>query len=92
MSIVCKVKSEKDATDSEEIEGIILPSRLSEFHTFEKLYVNGAFSDYTVTAERKNFRLHKCILSCFEAMLRNDMKEKHENAVVIKDVKYKIRQ
>lgn len=65
--------------------------RANEFDRFEKLLTSGVMSDVIIQAEGKNYHLHKCILiTCsdvFDAMFRNDMKEKHQNLVEIKDIK-----
>lgn len=72
-------------------------SREKEFDSFERLFINKDFSDVTVnlTAEKKSFKLHKCILSTrstvFETIFKN-MKDKNQAIVQIKDVKYDILQ
>lgn len=97
LTVLCKVMLEQDMIeDEEEVLKKETSNRLQEFDTFEKLFSNKAFSDVTITAKGKNFKLHKCILSTrssvFEAMFRNDMKERNQNTVEIKDIKYKILQ
>lgn len=68
--------------------------RLQHFDKFEKLLENREISDVTVKCNGKSFYLHKSVLttssSVFDAMFKNDMKEKNQNIVEVKDVKPEI--
>lgn len=65
--------------------------RLVEFDVFERILKSENYSDFTLTVGDATFPVHKCILAAkspvFAAMFANDMKEKKENVVEIKDVK-----
>lgn len=68
--------------------------RFDKLDRFEILLKDEEYSDVTVTAEGKSFYLHKWMLSAhssvFQAMFKNDMKEKFENKVEINDIKYEV--
>lgn len=70
-------------------------TRVNEFDDFEKLLLNGKFSDLTViSADGKNLNVHKSILTSrspvFDAMFEHDMSEKIENVIKIEDIEYKV--
>lgn len=76
-----------------EMENKIL-NKLKLSNDFEQLLTNQEFSDVIITAEGKNFYLHKCILTArstyFQGMFKHDMKEKIQNAVEIEETKYEV--
>lgn len=94
--IVCKIILDKeDAPEKEVLKKFKRNSdRLNKLDRMERLLTNGEFSDLTVTSEGKSFYLHKCLLTVnsvvFEAMFKNDMKEKNQNRVEIEDIKYDV--
>lgn len=96
-SILCKII----VKDEIKLEEVKMPCsnnicRFKEFDSFEKLLTNEEFSDITIVAEGKSFKLHKCILSTrsnvFEAMFRNDMVEKNQGTVQIEDIRHEVLQ
>lgn len=98
LTILCKVILEENAeikNESEKQIGKYL-DRLKEFDSFEKLLNSKEFSDVTVTSRGKIFYLHKNILvarsDVFEAMFRNDCREKNKNIVEIDDIRYEVLQ
>lgn len=97
-TIMCKIITSKNEVmlQQAETEDKKNSFSLNQFGRYEDLLNNKELSDITVTAEGKNFYLHKCILrsSCdvFDVMLKNDMKEKNQNLVEIEDIKYDILQ
>lgn len=92
-TILCKIVTKDDKTFSESSDNTKL-HQLQQFHKIKKLFTSGDHSDITISAEGKNFYLHKCILSInspvFEAMFVHDMLERNSNVVEIKDVKYDV--
>ena len=60
--------------------------------SMEDLLKTGLFSDLTVVVDGKKIMLHKAIVSArseyFEAMLKNDFKEKAESLIEIKECSY----
>lgn len=61
----------------------------------EELFTNKQFSDVTITAEKKEFHLHKCILisrsPAFKAMFSHDIKE-NQSTIKIDDIKHEVLQ
>ena len=57
---------------------------------FGAIFLNGRFSDFTVTCQGRQFKCHKSILaqrsSYFDAMLSHDMVESRENKVDLVDL------
>lgn len=90
--ILCKIKVNNNIeVDNQHSEK---SSPVENHDSLEKLFTSQDFSDVTVIAKNKSLKLHKCILSTrstvFEAMFKNDMKEKKQNTVEIKDIRYKV--
>lgn len=97
LTILCYIVVEEKTLMSEiEVQDQKNSWRLKEFDKFEELLNDKDFSDVTITAQGKNFYLHKCILSVnsvvFKAMFTNNMKEKIESVVTIEDISYEILQ
>lgn len=69
-------------------------SRVEESDRFKRLFTSQEFSDVTVTADGRNFFLHKCLLATssdvFQAMFTTDMIEKNQNTVEITDIRCEI--
>lgn len=97
LTVLCTIIV-KEATNKENKEDIHSTkknaTKLKILDDYEKVFSNEEFSDVTITAEGKSFHLHKCILTArstfFEGMFRNDMKEKIENKIEIKDIRYEV--
>lgn len=95
--ILCKIRikelSENKELVSQSAENVL---KYKDIDRFELLLKNNEYSDVTIVAEGKSLHLHKCMLTTFsdvfEAMFRNDMKEKNQNIVKIEDVKYEVLQ
>lgn len=97
LTIVCKIMTKDNIEKNEaEILNKINSLRLKHLDKFEELLTSEKYSDVTVSAEGKSFKLHKNVLTTFsvvfDAMFRNDMKEKNQNTVEIKDIKYEVLQ
>lgn len=95
LTILCNViLIDNDIENETEAQNKKNSSRLSDLDSFEKLLTNNNFSDVTIVANKKKYHLHKCILSLrstvFDAMLRNDMREKNQNTVEIEDIRAEV--
>lgn len=70
-----------------------MPVKSTFLDAFERQFKAEAFCDVTLTAPcGKQLHAHKFVLSArspvFSSMFQSDMKEKHDNAVIIKDIDY----
>lgn len=67
-------------------------SRLKELDRFKNFLASGDYSDITIVATGKNYKLHKCVLaSCsdvFDKMFQKELKE--INLLVISDVRTEV--
>ncbi|XP_064487789.1 speckle-type POZ protein-like isoform X2 [Ornithodoros turicata] len=90
LTLSCELTTVKDTgismacTLRKPLEGPTLKDDVSRFSE------NTDFTDLTIVAENKTFRVHKVLLAArspvFHAMFMNDMKEKQESLVEVKDL------
>lgn len=96
LTVLCNIifKENTDIIEDKKILNQKCARSQEDLHRFEKVLENKKFSDVTITADGKIFKLHKCILSScsdvFDAMFTSDVKEKNDNLVEITDIKSEI--
>lgn len=94
--VLCRINLKDTSVKNNETENLLDENsyRIQKFDRFEKILSDEDFSDVTIQANEKNYRLHKCILaSCsevFNDMLNNDLKNKNVSLLEIKDIKSEV--